>query len=54
MDRRAIFFICAAVACVLLVPVTPSSLRYVGVWLAIAYTILAVLSFLDDRARRAR
>ena len=54
MDRRALFFLGAAVACALLVPVTPSNLRYVGVCLCIAYTVLAALSFFDDRSRRAR
>ena len=53
MDRRALFCIAAAVACALLVPVTPSSLRYVGVWLSVVYFVLALLSFLDDRSRRA-
>ena len=54
MDRRALFFVGAAVACVLLVPVTPSNLRYVGVSLCVVYTVLAALSFFDDRSRRAR
>jgi hypothetical protein len=54
MDRRALFFLGAAVACIALVPITPSDLRYVGVWLCIAYTLLAALSFLDDRSRRTR
>jgi hypothetical protein len=44
----------AATACIALVPLTPSSLRYVGVWLSITYAILAALSFFDDRARRTR
>ena len=54
MDRRALFFISAAVVCALLVPVTPASLRYVGYWLCGAYVVLAFLSFLDDRSRHAR
>jgi hypothetical protein len=53
MDRRAIFFILAAATCALLVPLTPSSLRYVGVGLSGFYIVLALLSFLDDRSRRA-
>jgi hypothetical protein len=54
MDRRAIFFLGAAVACLVLVPLTPASLRYVSIWISIAYVILGTLSFLDDRARRSR
>jgi hypothetical protein len=54
MDRRALFFISAAVACALLVPVTPPSLRYVGVGLCSAYVVLAFLSFLDNRSRHSR
>jgi len=54
MDRRALFFISAAAVCALLVPFTPESLRYVGVWLGIAYLVLALLSFLDYRSRHAR
>ena len=54
MDRRALFFIGAAVVCLVLTPITPASLRYVGIWIAITYAVLAVLSFLDDRARRMR
>jgi hypothetical protein len=54
MDRRAIFFISAAVACALLVPVTPPSLRYVGFALCAAYAVLAFLSYIDDRSRHSR
>ena len=54
MDRRALFFISAAVACALLVPITPPSLRYVGFWLCGAYVMLAFLSFLDNRSRLSR
>ncbi|MEO8696077.1 MAG: hypothetical protein ABI658_21340 [Acidimicrobiales bacterium] len=54
MDRRALFFITAAVACALLVPVTPPSLRYVGFSLCGAYVLLAFLSYMDDRSRHSR
>ena len=54
MDRRALFFLGAAVACIVLAPITPSNLRYVGVSLSLAYIVLAALSFVDDRRRRAR
>ena len=54
MDRRALFFILAAAACALLVPLTPESLRYVGIWLCGSYLVLALLSYLDYRSRQAR
>jgi hypothetical protein len=54
MDRRALFFFGAAIACALLIPVTPEEFRYVSVWLIVLLLVLAVLSFLDDRSRRAR
>jgi hypothetical protein len=54
MDRRALFFIAAAFVCAVLVPVTPESLRYVGLWLCGAYIVLGLLSYLDDRSRRAQ
>ena len=54
MDRRALFFLGAAVSCIVLVPITPSNLRYVGVALCLVYVLLAAVSFLDDRSRHAR
>ena len=54
MDRRALFFISAAAACALLVPVTPPALRYVGFWLSGVYVVLAFLSFMDNRGRHSR
>jgi hypothetical protein len=54
MDRRALFFVGAAVGCLVLVPFTPSSLRYVGVGLCVVYVVLAALSFLDHHSRHAR
>ena len=54
MDRRALFFIAAALVAALLVPLTPTSLRYVGYWLSGVYVGLAGLSYLDDRSRHAR
>ena len=54
MDRRALFFIAAAIVSALLVPITPPSLRYVGYWLCGVYVVLAILSYLDDRSRHAR
>jgi hypothetical protein len=54
MDRRALFFISAAVVLRAPGPITPPSLRYVGFWLCGAYVVLALLSYLDDRSRHAR
>jgi MFS superfamily sulfate permease-like transporter len=53
MDRRAIFFLGAAVLCALLIPFTPEEFHYVPIWLIGLLLLLAVLSFLDDRGRRA-
>jgi uncharacterized membrane protein len=52
MDRRAVFFICSAVICMLLATVTPSDLRWVGNTMAIAYALLAAASWLDHASRR--
>ncbi|MGH8998496.1 MAG: hypothetical protein ACRDY7_03810 [Acidimicrobiia bacterium] len=52
MDRRALFFLGAAVAAGLLIPVTTESLRYVPVIVSIAYVVLAALSYLDFRSTR--
>lgn len=54
MDRRALFFISAAVVSALLIPLTPGSLRYVGYSLCGVYVVLAFLSYMDDRSRHAR
>ena len=54
MDRRALFFIAAAMASAVLAPLTPPSLRYVGYWLCGVYVVLAILSYLDDRSRHVR
>ena len=53
MDRRAIFFAGAGAVCGALTPVTDAELRWVPMWMAIAYGVLAVLSFLDWWSRRA-
>jgi hypothetical protein len=52
MDRRAVFFVCSAVICVLLATVTPPELRWVGDTMAIAYAVLSVASWLDFASRR--
>ncbi len=51
IDRRAVFLFAAAVVSLLLVPLSPDDLRYVGVVVAIWCALLAVASWLDDRSR---
>jgi hypothetical protein len=51
MDRRALFFLVAAGACFVLVPVTPSDLRWFTLALAVVYVLLAAASALDNRSR---
>jgi hypothetical protein len=53
MDRRAIFFVGAGAVCAALIPPTDAELRWVPLWMAIVYGVLAVLSFLDWWSRRA-
>jgi hypothetical protein len=51
MGRRSRFFLIAAAACAVLIPVTDASLRYVPIVLAITYVVLALASHLDERSR---
>ena len=51
MDRRAVFFLGAAVLSVVLIPFTPAGFGYVGAILGTAYVVLALLSALDHRSR---
>ena len=52
MDRRAVFFIGAAITCALLIPITDNEYRWVPIATAIVYVVLAVASYLDARSRR--
>jgi hypothetical protein len=52
--QRAIFFLVAGLICLVLVPVTPSDLRWVPEVLTVAYVILSLLSWLDARSTRRR
>jgi hypothetical protein len=52
MDRRAIFFLCSALVCALLVGVTPTELRWVGTVMSLAFAVLALASWLDHSSRR--
>ena len=51
VDKRAAFFVAAAIICALLVPVTPSELQIVGEVLVVVYLVLALTSWLDFRSR---
>ncbi len=52
MDRRALFFLGAAIVCAVLVPVTEAEHRWVPIALAIVYALLALASWADTRSRR--
>ena len=51
IDKRARFFVVAAIVCALLVPVTPSELQIVGEVLVDVDLALALASWLDFRSR---
>jgi hypothetical protein len=53
MDRRAVFFLGAAVVCALLIPVTEGEHRWVPIALAVVYVLLALASWADARGRHA-
>ena len=53
MDRRAAFFLGAAVVAAVLIPVTEASQRWVPIVLSIVYVLLAAASWADRRSRRA-
>lgn len=50
MDRRALFFLGAAVVCAALIAETEAELRNVPIGLSIAYLVLALASYLDWRS----
>lgn len=51
MDRRAAFFLSAAVVCFLLVPVS-DGYAWVSVTVGVVYLVLALSSWLDARGHR--
>jgi hypothetical protein len=51
MDRRALFFLAAAVVCALLIPVAEPDQRWVPIALSIVYAVLALASWVDARGR---
>jgi hypothetical protein len=52
MDRRALFFLGAAVVCAVLIPIADPEHRWVPIGLSIVYTLLALASWADNRGRR--
>ena len=54
VDRRAVFFLASAVLALLLLPLCPPELRYVGWILAAVYLVLAAASWADFRSRHQR
>ena len=54
MNRRVGFFLVAALACALLVPVADSEYRFVPEWLGVTYLVLAGLAGLDAMGRHRR
>jgi hypothetical protein len=50
VDRRAIFFLGAALAAAVLIPETDAELRWVPTWVAVVYVVLAAASWLDWRS----
>ena len=50
-DRRALFFLAAALVCVLLLPLAADEFRWVTLGVAITYLVLALASYLDFRSR---
>jgi hypothetical protein len=54
VDRRAVFFLVAALVCVVLTPLAASEHRWVSLTTAATYVVLAGLSALDHRSRSRR
>ena len=54
VDRRAVFCLLAAAACLLMVPLTPEAYRWVGLTLGAVYLLLAAGSYFDLRSRTRR
>jgi hypothetical protein len=54
MDRRAVFFACAALALALLTPVAPGEFRILTLGLAAVYVLLGIASFADWRSQGSR
>jgi hypothetical protein len=51
MDRRAVFFLIAAIVSAVLIPITAAAERWVPITLSIVYVLLSVASWADSRSR---
>ena len=51
MDRRAVFFLGAALVCFALAPIGLEEHRRIAEIVGVVYVVLALLSFLDSRSR---
>ena len=50
-DKRAQFFLLAAVVCFVLVPLAQEDFRRITAGVAVTYVVLALASFLDHRSK---
>ena len=53
MDRRALFFLGAAIVSAILIPVSEADYQWVPIFLTVVYTLLALASWADRRSREA-
>ena len=53
-DKRAQFFLLAAIVCTALVPLADHRFRNLTVGVAVTYVVLALASYLDHRSRYGR
>jgi hypothetical protein len=51
MDRRALFFLGAGLACFALIPIGLEKYQHVAELVGVVYVVYAVLSLLDARSR---
>ena len=51
-DKRAQFFMAAAIVCLAMLPVAEDEYREITIGVAITYVLLAVASWLDHRSSR--
>jgi hypothetical protein len=51
-DRRAMFFLLAALVCLLVLPLSEDDSRWVTLGVSFTYLVLALASYLDFRSRR--
>jgi hypothetical protein len=51
-DKRAQFFLLAAVVCLVLAPVAHDDFRTLTIGVGVLYAVLATASWLDHRGRR--